>query len=253
MEEESFVYRLRPINDKTIEELQKPYLWFSLRKGFNDANDANIGIFIDKNPILEKCLRLRYNDEGIKELKEQLDNTGICCFTKYLPSCKERSHFPNKEKTICIKYNKNKIVKRLFESNYAIANPFHDVVYAQSAIKLTDDGETHIAIKSDENGIQYESIYSLVSDPHLFDELIYRLLSTIDSKFKKQNETRIILGGRNLRYLKNGANGYEVDILQDAIEQVFVYENCPQDYVKQLRNIQYLANKIQKMNEKVAL
>lgn len=250
MEEESYVYRLRSINDKTIEELQKPYLWFSLRKGFNDANDANIGKFIDKNPNLEKCLRLRYNDEGIKEFKEQLDNTGICCFTKSLPSFKERSHFPNKEKTICIKYNKNKIVKCLLESRYAIANPFHDVVYLKCPMILKKDGNYHIAIKSNKNEIQYESIYSLVSDPHLFDELIYRLLSTINIKFKKQKETRIILGGRNLRYLKDGANGYEVDIPQDAIEQVFVYDDCPQDYVKQLRNIQYLANKIQKMNGK---
>lgn len=113
----NFCYRLRPMNEMTIDELDNHYLWFSKRSGFNDKCDANIGAFIEDTPHIKRGLLLRYSKEDIDELIRQMDNLGICCFTKKLPSKKNLIKFPNGRKSICVEYNK-KIIEDYFLNKY---------------------------------------------------------------------------------------------------------------------------------------
>lgn len=241
-EASDFVYRLRPMKDYTLDELRYHYLWFSTRRGFKDTNDANIGRFIDQNPLLLKSLRLHFNDSGINELINKMDDTGICCFTKSIPTRKCRRHFPNGNNSICIKYNKVKIEKALNESKYAIYNPFHDIHYEKDPFKLETDGDFHIAISKNSNEIQYIPICNLC-DKHELEKVIYFLLTNLDYQFAIQNETRIIMGGRNLCYLDRIKNGYKVLIPEDAIEEVILYDK-KKEFIKCLCDISHISNKI---------
>ena len=57
MNKNRFYYRLRPMCDNTLEELQKSYLWFSKRQGFKDKYDANIGAFLEDTDQIYNSLR----------------------------------------------------------------------------------------------------------------------------------------------------------------------------------------------------
>ncbi len=81
------VYRLRPTNNKTIEEITQAYLWFSKPKGFKDCKqDSNIQAFFDNCDILKDALDGYLTKEEIKYLYSHMKHIGICCFTKDLPS-----------------------------------------------------------------------------------------------------------------------------------------------------------------------
>lgn len=59
----SSIYRIRPVNDYTIDELNNHYLWFTRRSGFNDHNDANVGTFLNKNKVLANTFKRLFNSE----------------------------------------------------------------------------------------------------------------------------------------------------------------------------------------------
>lgn len=237
-------YRLRPMNDLTIDELDNHYLWFSKRAGFKDKYDANIGAFIMDTPQIEKGLQLRYTKEGINELVRQMDNIGICCFTKKLPSPNTLHKFPKGKQSICVEYNKDIIEDFFLNSIYALAYPFKNVVYSEEPTKIESDGSYHILTKKHKNGYEYSSINAIFSDVRKEDKLFELLLTRVNIKYKKQKEMRIILGGRNLDYFDVSQAGYKIEIPQEAISKVILINNPNPSFRQKLERIDSIKNKI---------
>lgn len=240
----NYCYRLRPMNDLTIEELNNHYLWFSKRSGFNDECDANIGAFIEDTPQIKSGLQLRYSREEIDEIIRKMDNIGICCFTKKLPSKKNLVLFPNGKKSICVEYNKD-IIEEHFFNRYALAHPFKNVRYYDQPTKIEIDGNYHILTKKYKDGCLYQSIHEIFSDIRKVDKLFELLLTRLDAKFRKQKEMRIILGGRILDKMDTSLVGYKIDIPEDAISKIYLLNNPSLSYCQKLEKISSIKGKLE--------
>lgn len=101
------IYRLRQINDNTINEITTPYLWFSKPSGFNDIQDSNIQAFFDNCDILREMIEKRMTEDGKAILYLYIKHIAVCCFTDFLPTKKQRRYFPNGRKSICVEYDKD--------------------------------------------------------------------------------------------------------------------------------------------------
>ena len=244
----NYCYRLRPMNDTTIDELDNHYLWFSKRSGFNDKCDANIGAFVEDTPHIKRGLLLRYSKEDIDELIRQMDNLGICCFTKKLPSKKNLIKFPNGRKSICVEYNK-KIIEDYFINKYALAHPFKNVIYDAQPTKIESDGNYHILTKKYKDGCLYQSIYEIFSDIKKVDKLFELLLTRINAKYSMQKEMRIILGGRILENLDTSLAGYKIGIPKDAISKIYLLNNPSLSYCQELEKISSIKGKLEFIND----
>lgn len=244
----NYCYRLRPLNDTTIDELDNHYLWFSKRNGFNDKCDANIGAFIEDTPQIERGLQLRYAREGIKELVRLMDNIGICCFTKKLPSKKNLGKFPNGRKSICVEYDQN-IIEEHFLNRYALANPFKNVIYCKEPTKIESDGSYHILTKKHKDGCEYSSIYDIFSDIRKVDKLFELLLTRINADYSKQKEMRIILGGRILDNLDTSLAGYKIEIPKNAISKIYLLNNPSISFCQKLEEISSIKGKLEYLND----
>lgn len=240
----NYCYRLRPMNDLTIDELDNHYLWFSKRSGFKDKYDANIGAFIEDTPQIERGLLLRYTKEGVNELVRLMDNIGICCFTKKLPSKKTLGLFPNGKKSICVEYNKN-IIEEHFLNRYALAHPFKNVIYDNQPTKIEGDGNYHILTKKFKDGCLYQSVYEIFSDIRKVDKLFELLLTRINAKYSRQKEMRIILGGRILENLDTSLAGYKIEIPKDAISKIYLLNNPSFTYCQELEKISSIKGKLE--------
>lgn len=86
------LYRLRPAEDLSIEEIKNHYLWFSRPSGFNDIQDSNIMRFVKENDSIKESFKDVFID--YKEVLKLASYTGICCFTNVLPPSKEWQFFP---------------------------------------------------------------------------------------------------------------------------------------------------------------
>lgn len=244
-----FCYRLRPMNDLTIDELNNHYLWFSKRSGFKDRHDANIGAFIEDTPHIRNGLKRIYTESEINEIIKEMDNIGICCFTKKMPSKRDLGKFPRGGKSICIRYNKKKLEDFFENSKYALANPFNDVVYDDEPTKIETDGSYHILWEKQEFGNIYRSINNIFADFRTTDKLFQKLLTRINSKYREQRELRIILGGRNLADLDTAQPGYKIVIPECAVSKVYLFSNSESSFCKELGKIDYLKDKIEFLGE----
>lgn len=69
------IYRVRPANCYTIDELRKSYLWFSRPIGFKgDTNDANIGAFINDTNAIKRGFEYLFPDFPYSEFCELMGN-----------------------------------------------------------------------------------------------------------------------------------------------------------------------------------
>lgn len=233
----SSIYRIRPCNGYTIDEIENHYLWFSRRRGFKDVNDANIGAFLDNNEKLLQALQKILTPEGIKELREKMDCTGICCFTDRIPTTKERRKFPKSQKGICLEYNHEVIEAYFKNSHYALTNCFYNVQYFPKPIVFAEDDGYHIlAERTAEGGFIYRSILELSTTEKGLDTLVKLLLTRINANFHHQNEKRIILGGRNIPSFEPDLLGYKVEIPENAIVAIHTYKDTPQEFVNKINS-----------------
>ncbi len=244
-----YCYRLRPMNNLTIDELNNHYLWFSKRSGFKDKYDANIGAFIEDTPQIERGLQLIYTEEGINEIVRQMDNIGICCFTKKLPQRNNLTYFPNGTRSICIEYNQRLLEDFFLKSKFALAYPFKNVIYCKEPTKIESDGSYHILTKKHKDGCEYSSIMSIFSDIRKVDKLFELLLTRINGRYSKQKEMRIILGGRNWEYLDVSQPGYKIEIPVDTISKVYIFTDPNSSFCQELEKLDYLKDKIEIIDE----
>ena len=233
----SSIYRLRPYNKKTIGELSDAYLWFSKPSAFKDVEDSNVQLMISKNDILKRAFSLVLNKDGLEELQQKLKHIGICCFTAELPSIKDRRYIPNGKRSICIEYDKEKLVS-YFHNSIGMPDCFKEVMYSNEPIKIEKDGDYHILMHKDENGEYYESILGMKFEPkRFFENLLFFLLTRINERYKNQKEWRIIWAG--FRINENEDLGYHVNIPENCIKCVYIYPDAPADFVKALTSLGY--------------
>lgn len=238
------IYRLRPINDKTIEEITQSYLWFSKPMGFKDKQDSNIQSFFDNCDILKDVLECHFTNDGIKYLYSQMRHIGVCCFTKELPSNKQRNYFPHKTNTVCIEYNKTMLEEFFLHSHYALANCFKDVEYFNEPIMFKKDDGYHIITQQNQNGILSESVKSIFYNERNLNNFFWKLLTRIDDKFINQKELRIVLAGRNITNTDKQVRGYKVEIKQEAINAIYIYPKTKKSFIERLKDTEWIASKI---------
>ena len=229
----SSIYRIRPVNDYTIDELNNHYLWFSRRSGFNDHDDANVGTFLDNNEIIHKAFERIFSPEEIQELRTKMDCTGICCFTEKKPSYKDKSHYPGGKDCICIEYNREAIESYFLDKCF-LADCFSKVHYFDSPVIFEQDGDCHILTKKDEDGCLYESVRELTRTEKNLDKFIHYLLTRINSKFHYQKETRIILGGPHIPSFDSNMPGYQIQIPENAITKIHLYKDTSREFCDKL-------------------
>ena len=230
------LYRIRPCNQSTKDEITKHYLWFSRRCGFKDENDANIGAFLDNNEVLLKAFQSIFTSAEINVFREKMDCTGICCFTENIPSINEKKHFPKSQKCVCIEYDKESIENFFINSKYALGNCFCDVLYIKEPIVFEEDDKFHILSEITEDGYRYDSILALAKTEKGLDKLVKLLLTRINTCFHFQHEKRIILGGRKIPSYDKNVLGYKVEIPEKVFKAIHIYKDTPQSFIKSLTN-----------------
>lgn len=244
------IYRVRPCEDYTLDELRNSYLWFSKPTNFKDTDDANIYAFTLRNRPILRGLLAHYCKAAIKEWLKKFSYTGICCFTKVQPTKLERRHFPKCANAgICIEFDR-KGIEDFFNNHPTtpISYCFKEVIYDDKPTSLESDGQWHILSWKDESGSYYESILSIILDPKKLEKFVISLLTRINSKFKDQKEERIILGGRNIDYKAN-ETGYKINIPTELIKSVGYYSDTPQQFIDKMKNIESIASKLKRIDD----
>jgi hypothetical protein len=231
----SKIYRLRPAEVTTIDELANNYLWFSRPTGFKDSEDANIIAFTNENENVKDAFDRVFLSHNF--LAEELRNIGICCFTEYLPKDEKWKCFPKGHNGIFIEYNREKL-EQYFLDKYFLGDCFKKVEYLKDQLLLRSSTEDDYDILWDvcEDGELYLSIRGDIErDAKKMDEFILKLLTRINIKFKEQNELRIILSGCRIPSRKPDLKGYQVPIPSDFIERIYVLPKTPENFINQLK------------------
>jgi len=233
----SYVYRLRPSTKRTIEELTEKYIWFSRPVEYNDCDDANILAFAEENENIKEALDRVFS--SYMELAEQISRVGICCFSKSLPELKYWKMFPKGHNGVFIEYDKEKL-EAYFIRKYGYGNCFKDVEYLDKHLKIissTEDGYD-VLWEIQNDFVHYKSILgSITRDAKVMEEFLFKLLTRINIKYSRQNETRIILGGRNIPDSSPDTKGYKIPILEDFIKKIYIRPSTPQAFVDELRRV----------------
>lgn len=234
----SNVYRLRPSTQRTIEELTENYIWFSRPCEFNDNDDANIVAFAEANENIKQALNRVF--ASYSTFAEQISLSGICCFSKSLPEFNVWKKFPGGYSGIFIEYDKEKLEEH-FICRYGIGNCFKDVEYLDNHLKIissTENGYDVLWTIDVEGGMIYKSLEGcIMRDAREMEKLIYKLLTRINIKYSRQNETRIILGGRNIPDRSPDTKGYKIPVPVDFIKKIYIRPSTPQAFVDELRRV----------------
>jgi len=233
----SSVFRLRPSNEFTIDEFINEYLWFSRPTEYNDTEDANIIAFSDVNENVKKTFNRVFSN--YTEFGEQISLSGICCFTRSLPQLSNWKYFPKGANGVFFEYNKEKI-EQYFIKHYAYGDCFKEVEYLTNQMRIlssTDEGYD-VLWQSDKNGSLYKSLRGDIEhDAKTMDKFIFKLLTRINIKYQRQNELRIILGGRNIPDKSPDLKGYKVRIPLDSIVNIYIQPNTPKIFLNKLKEV----------------
>lgn len=246
----TFIYRLRPVGDNTIDELRNEYLWFARPCCFNDRDrDSNISAFISHNEGLQTALRRNLNNVGMTELAQKSQYIGICCFTRSLPkNRKVWSKFPNGLDSVCVVYNKE-ILKTYFEK-IGKYNPFVDVEYIPNPLTLEqENGITYIRETLDEsNYILHNVNGELCYDfNHGLDKISKLLLTRISNEYDEQHEVRVFLGGIHIPSYDENLKGYEFFISNESIVSIIIPRRISNNYpefINTLKSIDTIKDKL---------
>ncbi len=237
------IYRLRPANDKTLEELTEHYLWFSRPTEYKDFEDANVIAFSKKNETVKDLFDRVFGDAKI--LGTELSRLGICCFTKLLPEVPKWSKFPKGYNSIFIEYDKN-LIEEYFLSNYYLGECFKDVQYKENPLVLQSSAENGYDVLWEEtdDGILYKSLRGdIACDEKLMDEFILRFLTTINNRYEKQKETRIILPYRAVKDEPERSLGYKIVIPKESIIKIYYSANTDEEFIEKMNKMGFATEK----------
>lgn len=247
--EQKSIYRVRPANDYTLDELTHSYLWFSRPSGFKgDTNDANIGAFVTDTPAIERGFKYARPEFPFEEWYQGMSHTGICCFTRKRPHKSKLRNFPgcSSGKAVCIEFNRE-ILESFFERHrqHPIVPCFRQVLYSMHPTKIESIDDWSILWEIGEGYKEYRTIPGILhSHPRVLDEFLFKLLTRISSRYKQQKEERIILGAGMVPSHDPSLLGYKVSFPIEAIEKIYVYPKVSEEWIKNLEGIEQLSGKI---------
>lgn len=243
-------FRVRPCNNNTIDELTNSYLWFSRPTQFKgDTNDSNIGAFVTDTEAIKRGILYLYPNFQFEEWFKRMSYTGLCCFTKVLPTNKRLKHFPkcSNGNCVCIEFDKDELEKSFIShTRYPIYPCFNEVVYSPKPTKIDTCDEWSILWKILEDGnVLYKTIPAIWNEhPRERDKFFRMLLTRLNSRFEYQKEERIILGGRNIPPHTEKTTGYRINIPPHAILKIHIYPNVDKEFIKRIRSINAINEKI---------
>jgi len=232
------IFRFRPPNKLTIDELLTGYIWFSRPTEYKDKEDSNIIGFAETNENVKDSLNRVFSD--YLGLGADISYCGICCFSESLPKEKDWRLFPKgSSEGIIIEYDKEKI-EQYFIQHYSLGDCFKKVEYLSNPLIIESSSSDGFDIlwEIDENGILYKSLRGEIErDEKLMDTFFQKLFTRINKKYEAQNELRIILGSRNIADKTPDIKGYKIPIPLSAIVKIYVGSKTPKSYIKKLRKI----------------
>ncbi|MEA4841117.1 MAG: hypothetical protein VB110_08955 [Bacteroidales bacterium] len=228
------VFRLRPINDKTIEEFKESYIWFSRPMYYKDVDDANVVSFLELNEGINNAFSRIFKD--VPEIANDVVKNGICCFTKTLPKLRHWKKFPSGKKSIIVEYDR-KIIEDHFLNVYGIGDCFKDVEYLDNSLIFKTSSGYDILWSEDDNGLFYKSIKDFERDSKQMDLLFLRMFTRINSRFRIQKESRIIIGGKNVQCFNPDLKGYKIKIPIESIVRIYIQPLTPTCFVEKLKSV----------------
>lgn len=229
------MYRLRPLNAKTIEELKDGYLWFSRPIGFKDIEDSNIVAFVESNENIRESFDRVFKNH--LEIGKDASFNGICCFTDTLPQLNSWKKFPNGKNALFIEYDKQAL-EDFFLKTHGIGDCFKSVEYNKEPLILEKYDDYHILWEKYNNGDTfYESLWNIEHDSKLMDKFFFKLFTRINIKFKRQKESRIIFGGKNILDIKSAdIKGYKIQIPIESIKRIYIQPETTQSIIEELKS-----------------
>ncbi|MDN3620431.1 hypothetical protein QWY81_13270 [Polaribacter undariae] len=229
------IFRLRPIDNFTIEELNEGYLWFSRPTEYKDNEDSNIFSFIKENESIDDSFNRIYTDnDKIGKLSKLI---GICCFTKTLPKLNIWKIFPKGYNGIFIEYDKN-IIEQHFIDTIGLGDCFKNVEYISRPTLFKSYSKHDIIWKNyEDGGASYKSLREIEKDPRLLDQLFLKMFTRINEKFSSQNEARIIIANENIPDYSENIKGYKIKIPKKSILNIHVKSNTSKKFIKTLNDL----------------
>lgn len=249
MKNHNSIFRVRPVNENTLDELENCYLWFSKPSGFKgDTNDANIGAFVKDTIAIEQGFKYSRPEFPFVEWYDGLSKTGICCFTSEFPYKSKLRFFPGctSGRAICIEYDRANL-ETFFERHrqYPIVPCFRKVQYAKHPTKIETSDEWSILWEVGDGYKLYRTIPNILhSHPRDLDELLYKLLTRISSRFKRQKEERIILGAGLITPYDSISEGYKIFLPNEVIKKIYIYPSVSSNDKSVISKIAGLKDKL---------
>lgn len=220
----SKLYRVRPANKKTIEEIENNYLWFSRPTQFNDVLDANIFAFVKANESIGTAFARLFKNNV--DVAEQSALAGICCFTEKLPSPSRLARFPNARNGLVLEYNRE-VLEDYFTQKKGLGDCFKKVEYLKTPTLFKSTNNYDILWEKIGDNERYRTINEISLDLKAMDQLFLKMFTRISSQYKKQKEHRIILAGANIPDKNKDLRGYQITIPKEAISKIHIHSNAP--------------------------
>lgn len=222
----SSIYRVRPAKEKSIEEVQQHYLWFSRPTSYWDDEDANIFAFLNSNESIKDAFSRLFKNHN--EVARLAGLSGICCFSESLPNSTILRDFPAANKGLVIEYDKE-ILENHFLCNYHIGNCFKKVEYLENPILFKSSSQYDILWERYGEDEFYRNLNDITTDEKAMDIFFLKMFTRINKKFDNQNELRIILGGSNVPDKSDEINGYRIEIPKEAIKRIYIHKEIKKD------------------------
>ena len=225
-----FLYKYSPINPNFLDSVSQYYLWLSKPTEFNDFFDSRILLDTDsavndidghmntvfknfdfKQKAINMYTKIREYDPALFHdlvnipYLNVVGNFGICCFSTKCDNLLMWSHYANRHKGVCVKYN--------FENEKYISSILHPVTYSKEYPK-----------------VKYVDSYNY----GVFEKLF--LTKSID--WKNEDEWRLVQTkyATNLKYEDGGPKNYgRLDVNKSSIVEVVFGCNAVEadiEYVK---------------------
>jgi len=241
-----FLYRYRPINENTLEELKDNYLFFSSWQQFNDPFDGRVSINVsytyeevflyfwklnekmgfpkNMNEISIKAKELSEKDGWFNQVLEQVLKefnkvVRVCCFSKVNDSILMWSHYSKSHEGVCLEFDCLQDPMTFF-----IPNPIQYVKdYPQ--LSFLDDSKELIRrlISHKFDGWKYEKEHRIFKYPLSENKVFYKpqALKSIIFGCKSSEQTRnkvkdALSNSHNVTFkeCKLSNNSYKLNIVE---------------------------------------
>jgi hypothetical protein len=229
------IYRLRPSNKNTINELEANYLWFSKPRYFNDTQDSNILSFAKNDSSILNLINTVFG--GSSEVVAFLNSVGICCFTNRKPNSNSWTHFPKCRNGILVEYDKE-LLEKHFIKCYGLGDCFKKIEYLRNPIIFDSSRPNDILWRQEDGYNIYKTLNDIANNSRDMDKFFLKMFTRLNYKHHRQKEERIILKEEFLRNDEFALKqGYKIPIDKKAILKVYYSSRTPNETINQLKKL----------------